>query len=96
MPTGVCLWIIFTLKLTETYSWVYRRFLVADGNFKADHVRQKPTEEVWLSEGGSMFPRRAEYRDFLAHAVEMQTVSDCLSRPGTDARYRPSASELMT
>ena len=33
--------------------WVYRRVFAADGNFKADHVRQKkPAKDVWLSEGG--------------------------------------------
>lgn len=50
--------------------------LVADGNFKADHVRQKSAGgDVWLSEGGGMIPRRDEYLTFLKTAVEKMTVS---------------------
>jgi hypothetical protein len=49
---------------------------VADGNFKADHVRQKKAQEsVWLSEGGGMVPNREEYREFLRTAKERLTVS---------------------
>ena len=55
--------------------WVYRRVFVADGNFKADHVRQdKPAADIWLSEGGGMDPERAEYKDFLRTALERLTV----------------------
>jgi len=46
---------------------------VADGNFKADHVRQtKPSKDVWLSEG--MVPKRQEYFAFLKSAMERFTV----------------------
>jgi hypothetical protein len=48
---------------------------VADGNFKADHVRQKVASDIWLSEGGGMIPKREEYYDFLKTALERQTVS---------------------
>jgi hypothetical protein len=49
---------------------------VADGNFKADHVRQKSDgENVWLSEGGGMVPKREEYMAFLKTAIERLTVS---------------------
>ena len=60
-------------------SWVYRRFYVADGNFKADHVRQKSSAEVWLSEGGGMMATRDAYQSFLKTATERLTVSgaDC-------------------
>jgi hypothetical protein len=48
---------------------------VADGNFKADHVRQsKATGDVWLSEGGGMIPKRDEYFAFLKTAIEKLTV----------------------
>jgi hypothetical protein len=57
------------------YRWVYRRFLVADGNFKADHVRQPNVSNLWLSEGGGMFAKRSEYEEFLRMAVERSTVS---------------------
>jgi hypothetical protein len=55
---------------------VYRRFFVADGNFKADHVRQKNVSDVWLSEGAGMFAKRSEYEDFLRTATERLTVSN--------------------
>ena len=55
--------------------WVYQRSFVADGNFKADHVRQKKNNDVWLSEGGGMMSLRSEYDDFLSKAKERSTVS---------------------
>lgn len=49
---------------------------MADGNFKADHVRQKDSGgDVWLSEGSGMFPKRDEYHAFLKTAIERLTVS---------------------
>jgi hypothetical protein len=55
--------------------WVYQRSFVADGNFKADHVRQKKNDDVWLSEGGGMMSVRSEYDEFLLKAKERSTVS---------------------
>jgi hypothetical protein len=48
---------------------------VADGNFKADHVRQKNESDVWLSDGSGMIPQKQEYLSFLATAIERLTVS---------------------
>jgi hypothetical protein len=60
----------------DSQRWVYRRFFVADGNFKADHVRRHgPTGDVWLSPGGGMMSKDGEYKDFLKTASEMATVS---------------------
>jgi hypothetical protein len=57
--------------LIHAHRWVFRRFFVADGNFKADHIRQNNNEtDVWLSEGGGMMPKRQEYDNFLRTAVE--------------------------
>lgn len=59
----------------DPHKWVYKRSFVADGNFKADHVRQKNTDiDVWLSEGGGMMSKREDYVDFLRNAVERVTV----------------------
>ena len=56
--------------------WVFRRVLTADGNFKADHVRQKsPADDIWLSDGLGMTTRNSDYKEFLKTAVERQTVS---------------------
>jgi hypothetical protein len=55
--------------------FVYQRVFVADGNFKADHVRPtKTSKDVWLSEGGGMIPKRREYFAFLKSAMERFTV----------------------
>jgi hypothetical protein len=68
---------IFLLHLlTFTSRWVYKRFFVADGNFKADHVRQKNTDaDIWLSEGGGMMSKRSDYEEFLKSAIERSTAS---------------------
>ncbi|KAF8166226.1 hypothetical protein BJ912DRAFT_863255 [Pholiota molesta] len=63
---------------SDNNRYVYQRVFVADGNFKADHVKQKNgDDDIWLSEGGGMDPKRQEYQDFLAQAMEMFTVSPC-------------------
>ncbi|KAF9470552.1 hypothetical protein BDN70DRAFT_821224 [Pholiota conissans] len=65
---------------TDPNRFVYQRVFVADGNFKADHVKQGQGKEgkdddVWLSEGGGMDPQRQHYKDFLKVAMERCTVS---------------------
>jgi hypothetical protein len=48
---------------------------VADGNFKADHVWQKKSENnVWLWDGGGMLLNEKRYSDFLQSASERLTV----------------------
>ncbi len=56
--------------------FVFRRLFVADGNFKADHVRQpKSKGDHWLSEGGGMDPQHEHYMQFLQTAFDKPTVS---------------------
>jgi hypothetical protein len=67
------------------FRWIYQRSFVADGNFKADHVRQPhPENDIWLSEGGGMTAKRSEYYEFLKTAINRQTASynsaSCLPR----------------
>ncbi|KAF9552460.1 hypothetical protein CPC08DRAFT_646853, partial [Agrocybe pediades] len=58
--------------------WAYRRTFVADGNFKADHVKPvKPSTDIWLSEGSGMDPVRGSYWSFLKTAFEKLTVTPC-------------------
>lgn len=55
--------------------WVYRRILVADGNFKADHVMKAGSaNEHWLLDGAGMMANRQEYLNFVKTAIERQTV----------------------
>ena len=50
---------------------------VADGNFKADHVRNdRSSGDIWLSEGGLMDPAHDKYEEFLKNAQERLTVSE--------------------
>ena len=50
--------------------------LVADGNFKVDHIRQKGlADDIWLSDGTGMMTEQAGYQDFLINAKERSTVS---------------------
>jgi hypothetical protein len=56
--------------------WVYRRVVTADGNFKADHVRNKSAaDDIWLSDGLGMTTQNAAYEAFLQTAFERSTVS---------------------
>jgi hypothetical protein len=63
--------------------WVFRRVFTGDGNFTADHVRQKaPAEEIWLYDGLGMTARRSEYAEFLASAFDKATVSGAKPESG--------------
>ncbi|KAF9489479.1 hypothetical protein BDN71DRAFT_1528972 [Pleurotus eryngii] len=58
--------------------WVYRQTLMANGNFKADHIRQSTGDkDVWLSPGSSMLPHREEYAEFLRAAENIKTKAPC-------------------
>jgi len=54
--------------------FVYKVVLVADGNFKADHVRQQSDRDVWLMDGAGVSPNHDKYFTFLASAIERFTV----------------------
>lgn len=61
---------------TNFSRWIYQRSFVADGNFKADHVRQRnAATDIWLSEGGGMTGKRSEYEAFLKSTIDRSTVS---------------------
>ena len=74
---------------------MYKRILVADGNFKADHIRQKnEVDDVWLSEGSGMIPKREEYFSFLAKAIEMQTGGNSTARISVSPHWKWDTSRL--
>ncbi|KAF9489504.1 hypothetical protein BDN71DRAFT_1499024 [Pleurotus eryngii] len=57
---------------------------MADGNFKADHIRQSTGDkDVWLSPGSSMLPHREEYAEFLQAAENIKTVCSGLTAAPT-------------
>lgn len=75
MPYSLCYDHSIKIACSVIPSFVYKVVLVADGNFKADHVRQKSDGDVWLMDGAGMAPNGQEYYTFLASAVERYTVS---------------------
>ena len=51
------------------------RSFVADGNFKADHLKQKTDEsEVWLTAGEGFMTNIDRYNEHLAVALESKQV----------------------
>jgi hypothetical protein len=62
--------------LQDPNRWVYRRVSTVDGNFKANHVRQKQSaEDIWLYDGLGMTARRPEYESFIKTAQEQTSMS---------------------
>ena len=59
------------------------RSFVSDGNFKANHLRQKrPEDDVWLTSGEGMMAERTAYASHLAIAQETTEVhATCYFRP---------------
>ncbi|KAF9541839.1 hypothetical protein CPC08DRAFT_650444, partial [Agrocybe pediades] len=58
--------------------WMYRHTYVADGNFKANHVRSsKPDSDVWLMDGTGMAPNRHDYTEYLLRAKNKNTATAC-------------------
>jgi hypothetical protein len=50
--------------------------MVADGNFTADHIKQKrPQDDVWLSDGEGMMTAREPYTTHIKLAKETKDVS---------------------
>ena len=66
-----------------------------DGNFSADHLKQKnPLDDVPLTNGEGMMTNPARYKTYLAHPVAIPQVSHSLP-PGShdfEMRGRHSAS----
>lgn len=55
---------------------LFTRTFVTDGNFSADHLRQRrPDDDVWLLNGEGMITNRNRYNEHLKVAKEQYTVS---------------------
>ncbi|KAJ8496102.1 hypothetical protein ONZ45_g12598 [Pleurotus djamor] len=66
---------------TDPNQWVYKRSIMADGNFKADHLRRVDGDgDEWLGEGTAMFAKREDYKRWLEKAIEKKTNESCESR----------------
>ena len=52
------------------------RSITVDGNFTADHIKQKRgLDDVWLTNGEGMMTARGRYHAHLAMAVDTKDVS---------------------
>ena len=63
------------MELIIFIRYIFQWVVVADGNFKADHVWEKtPSQDIWLLEGSGMIPAQEQYKWFLEIAMEQHTV----------------------
>ena len=61
-------------KLLIKHRDVYIRSMVVDGNFKADHVKQKNSEDdVFLTDGQSFMTAREPYKIHLEEATKLSS-----------------------
>ncbi|PPQ83536.1 hypothetical protein CVT25_006937 [Psilocybe cyanescens] len=74
-------------------STVYKHIFVTDRNFKADHVRQKCNDDIWLINGAGMVPNTDNYQQFLVSAIERVTKAPCenMFKAITNALLAPKA-----
>lgn len=66
------------LAMHRANKWIsvlYTRSFVTDGNFSADHLKQKhPEDDVWLLRGEGMMTGTHRYSEHLKVAIEKYTV----------------------
>jgi hypothetical protein len=73
------------LGLTSQKRWLYRRSIVVDGNFSAEHMRMKnPDQDIWLSNGMGYMVEWDHYKSHLDEAIETYEVCSSQSalQPG--------------
>ncbi|KAF9545280.1 hypothetical protein CPC08DRAFT_649410 [Agrocybe pediades] len=75
-------------------AWLLRRSFVADGNFKADHVKQKnEADDVNLSSGEAYM---TEQEPYLEHLKEMEKIAPRFKRKDTCHNYHATLDALKT
>ena len=73
-PTGKKLPYLIVQQLIH-YSWLYRRTIVVDGNFKAENLRMKrPDDDVALHDGLGYMVQSHDYEQHLNETVEPAKV----------------------
>lgn len=61
---------------------VFTRFICVDGNFSADHLKQKnPLDDVSLTSGEGMMTNPTRYKRYLAQPISTPQVSRWLTSP---------------
>jgi hypothetical protein len=65
----------FTRQIQPVSRNEIMRSFVVDGNFTADHIKQKrPDDDVWLNDGTGMMTAREPYASHIAAAKEVKSV----------------------
>jgi len=65
-------------QVDDTPSWVFTRYLVMDGNFKAEHLHPvNPSDEVSLMDGLAFMVTDERYKSHLVIAQDHVQRSDC-------------------
>ena len=63
----------------ECHRWLFRRSIVVDGNFHADHLKMKhPEDDVALSDGCAFMVKTEPYQEHLSESKDMKQV--CFAR----------------
>ena len=67
----------------RVFRWKYRRILVMDGNFTAEHMKMRnPDDDVELTDGHGFMVGEKPYKEHLKSAVEDKEVSNRKCMPG--------------
>jgi hypothetical protein len=69
-----CLYVHISVSIVDR--WLYRRSIVVDGNFSAEHMKMKgPKNDVWLSDGEGYMVKEGPYIQHLKETAEIKQVS---------------------
>jgi hypothetical protein len=78
-------------------SWLYRRYLVADGNFVLDHLaNRRGRDGVRLTSGAAYMAEPVRYGKHVKAAREGQEVSFAISEAATQLLWGEAPNELPT
>ena len=70
-----CSCLAYAINVWFFYRWLFRRTLVADGNFTADHMKMRCSEEdVNLTLGYGYVVEEGRYNQHLSDAQEFKEV----------------------
>jgi hypothetical protein len=61
--------------MPECLRWLFRRSIVVDGNFHADHLKmQHPEDDVALSDGCAFMVKTEPYQEHLSESKDIKQV----------------------
>jgi hypothetical protein len=63
------------MLIGRQYRWLFRRSIVVDGNFHADHLKMRNPEDVALADGCAFMVETKPYMQHLLDSKEGKQVS---------------------